>query len=91
MVSRKVDGLILFDARSEKPKNLFGTRSDKRKIYLVPNDSYEKMFLAVKGLVALIYMVLLIALIDIVLLMVLIYMVLLIALIYMVLIIALIL
>ena len=29
---------------------LFGARSEKRKIYLVPNDSYEKNYLAVKGL-----------------------------------------
>ena len=51
VVSGKVDGQILFGARSEKPKILFGARGEKRKIYLVPNDSYEKFYLAVKGLI----------------------------------------
>ena len=50
MVGGKVDGQILFGARSEKSKNLFGARGEKQKIYLVPNDSYEKFYLAVKGL-----------------------------------------
>ena len=49
MVAGKVDGQILFGARSEKPKFLFDARGEKRKIYLVPNDSYEKLYLAVKG------------------------------------------
>ena len=31
MVGGKVDGQILFGARSEKPKNLFGARDEKRK------------------------------------------------------------
>ena len=39
MVGGKVDGQILFGARVRNGK-----------IYLVPNDSYEKMYLAVKGL-----------------------------------------
>ena len=51
VVSRKVDGQILFGARSEKPKILFGERGEKRKSYLVPNDSYEKMYFAVKRLI----------------------------------------
>ena len=50
MVGGKVDGQILFGARSEKPKILFGARVRNGKIYLVPNDSYEKLYLAVKGL-----------------------------------------
>ena len=49
MVGGKVDGQILFGARSEKPKMLFDARGEKQ-IYLVPNDSYEKFYLAVKGL-----------------------------------------
>ena len=63
VVSGKVDGQILFGARgetpkilfgarSEKPKILFGARGEKPKILLVPNDSYEKFYLAVKGLIA---------------------------------------
>ena len=51
VVSGKVDGQILFGARSEKPKFVFGARGKKRKIYLVPNDSYEICYLAVKGLI----------------------------------------
>ena len=51
MVGRKVDGQILFGARSEKPTTLYGLMGDKRKIYLVPNDSYENFYLAVKGLI----------------------------------------
>ena len=39
VVGGKVDGQILF-----------GTRSEKRKIYLAPNDSFENFYLAVKGL-----------------------------------------
>ena len=50
MVGEKVCGQILFGARSVKPKILFGTRVRNGKIYLVPNDSYEKFDLAVKGL-----------------------------------------
>ena len=50
MVGGKVDGQILFGARSEKPKIVFGARGKKWKIYLVPNDIYEKFYLAVKGL-----------------------------------------
>ena len=50
VVGGKVDGEILFGARSEKPKILFGARDEKRKMYLVPNDSYEKFYLAVKWL-----------------------------------------
>ena len=50
MVGGKVDGQILFGARSEKPTILFGARLRNGKIYLVPNDSYEKYYLAVKGL-----------------------------------------
>ena len=50
MVGGKVDGQILFGARSEKPKILFGARVRNGTIYLVPNDSYEKFYLAVKGL-----------------------------------------
>ena len=44
VIGGKVDGEILFGTWSEKP----GMRS--RKIYLAPNDSYEKFYLAVKGL-----------------------------------------
>ena len=40
MVGGKVDGQILFRARSEKSKILFGARGEKPKIYLVPNNSY---------------------------------------------------
>ena len=47
---RKVDGQILFGARSEKPKLYLVPGVRNGKIYLVPNDSYEKMYLAVKGL-----------------------------------------
>ena len=50
MIGGKVDGQILFGARSEKPKILFGARERNEKIYLVPNDGYEKVYLAVKGL-----------------------------------------
>ena len=50
MVIEKADGHILFGARSEKPKILFGARVEKPKFYLVPNDSYEQFYLAVKGL-----------------------------------------
>ena len=50
MIGGKVDCQILFGARSEKPKILFGARGEKLKIYLVPNDSNEKFYLAVKGL-----------------------------------------
>ena len=39
VVCGKVDGEILFSARSEKLK-----------IYLMPSDSYEKSYLTVKGL-----------------------------------------
>ena len=39
VVGGKVDGQILF-----------GTRDEKRKNYLAPKDSYEKFYLAVKGL-----------------------------------------
>ena len=46
MVGAKVDGQILFGAGSEKPKILFGAMGEKREIYLVPNDSYEKFYLA---------------------------------------------
>ena len=42
VVCGKVDGHILFGARSEKLKILFGAS------YLVLNDSYEKFYLAVK-------------------------------------------
>ena len=48
MVGGKVDGQILFGARSDKPKILFGAEVRNGKIYLVPNDSYEKFYLAVK-------------------------------------------
>ena len=50
VVGGKVDGQILFGVRNEKPKILFGARGEKGKIYLVPNDSFEKFYLAVKGL-----------------------------------------
>ena len=50
VVGRKVDGQILFGARSKKPKILFGARGEKPKIYSVPNDSYETIYLAVNGL-----------------------------------------
>ena len=50
VVGGKVDGQILFGARSEKPKILFGARGEKRKHLFVPNDSYEKFCLEVKGL-----------------------------------------
>ena len=40
----------LFGAKSKKWKNLFGARSKKWKIHLVPNDSYDNIYLAVKGL-----------------------------------------
>ena len=39
VVDEKVDGYILF-----------GARGKKRKIYLVLNDSYENIYLAVKGI-----------------------------------------
>ena len=47
----KVDGQILFDTRSEKPKILFGAGVRNGKVYFVPNDSYEKFYLAVKWLI----------------------------------------
>ena len=40
MVGGKVDGQILF-----------GVRGEDRIFYLVPNDSYEKFYVAVKGLI----------------------------------------
>ena len=50
VVGGKVDGHILFGARNEKPNILFGVRVRNGQIYFVPNDSYEKFYLAVKGL-----------------------------------------
>ena len=50
MVDGKVDGQILFGARIEKSKLLFGAGVRNGKIYLVPNDSYEKFYLVIKGL-----------------------------------------
>ena len=41
VVGEKVDGQILFGARSEKPKILFDAGVRNGKIYLVPNDSYN--------------------------------------------------
>ena len=51
MVGGKVDGQILFGARSEKPKKLFDAGVRNRKIYLVPNDRYKEICLAVNGLI----------------------------------------
>ena len=50
MVGRKVDGQILFGARSEKLKILFGARGEKPKKLFGAHDSYGKIYLAVKGL-----------------------------------------
>ena len=51
VVGGKVDGQMLFGARSEKTKiYLVTARVRNGKIYLVPNDSYEKFYFAVKGL-----------------------------------------
>ena len=50
MVAGKVDGQILFGARSEKPKIYLVPGVRNQKFYLVPNDSYKKIYLAVKGL-----------------------------------------
>ena len=44
MVGGKVEGQILYGARSEKQKIVFGARGEKRKLYLVPNDSYEILY-----------------------------------------------
>ena len=49
VVGGKVDGQILFGARSEKPKIYLVPGMRNGKIYLVPNDSYEKFYLAGKG------------------------------------------
>ena len=49
MVGGKVDGQILFGARSEKPKKMLVPGVRNGKIYLVPND--EKFNLAVKSLI----------------------------------------
>ena len=52
VVGGKVDGQFLFGTRSEKPKMLIGTSDEKRKqMYLAPNDSFEKFYFAVKGLI----------------------------------------
>ena len=51
MIGGKVDGQISFGARSQKPKKiLFGAGVRNGKIYFMPNDSYEKFYLAVKCL-----------------------------------------
>ena len=50
MVGRKVDGQILFGARSEKLKIWFGARGEKRKNLFGAFDIYEKFDLEVKGL-----------------------------------------
>ena len=50
MVGGKVDGQILFRARSEKLQFYLVTGVRNRLLYLMPNDSYEKFYLAVKGL-----------------------------------------
>ena len=44
VVGEKVDGHILFGARSENPKILFGARGEKRKIYLMPNELQKNVF-----------------------------------------------
>ena len=48
VIGGKVDGQILFGARSEKPKIYLVPGVRNGKIYLVPNDSYEKFHLPVK-------------------------------------------
>ena len=50
MVGGKVDGQILFGARSGHRKFYLVPGVRNGKIYLVPNGSYEKSHLAVKGL-----------------------------------------
>ena len=50
VVGGKVDGQILFGARSEKPKIYLVPGVRNGKMYLMPNDSCEKFYLAVKGL-----------------------------------------
>ena len=49
VVSGKVDGQILFGARSEKLKIVFDARDENWKNLLVPNDSYEKFIWQSKG------------------------------------------
>ena len=44
MVGGKVDGQLLFDAKSEKWKNVFGARSEKRKNFLVPVAKCKNLF-----------------------------------------------
>ena len=51
VVGGKVDGQILSGTRSEKLKILFAPGMRNGKIYLAPNDSFEKFCLAVKGLI----------------------------------------
>ena len=50
MVGGKVDGQILFGAKSEKPEILFGTRDEKRKNLFGAKWQLRKIYLAVKGL-----------------------------------------
>ena len=58
MVDGKVDGQILFGARSETPKFHLVPGVKNGKMYLVPNDSYDKFYLAVKGLISVLDLVL---------------------------------
>ena len=50
VVGEKVDGQILFGTRSEKQKIYLAPGMRNGKIYLAPNDSFEQKILAVKGL-----------------------------------------
>ena len=50
VISGKVDGQILFGTRSEKQQFYLAPGMRNGNIYLEPNDSYEKFYLAVKGL-----------------------------------------
>ena len=56
VVSGKVDGQILFDARMRNQKFYLVPGMRNRKFYLVPNDSYEQFYLTVKGLRSLIFL-----------------------------------
>ena len=51
VVGGKVDGQILFGDKSEKPKLYLAPGMRNGKIYLALNDSYERFYLAVKGLI----------------------------------------
>ena len=51
LVGGKVDGEILFSARSEKPKILFGATGEKRTNLFGAKWQLRQIYLAVKGLI----------------------------------------